>query len=161
MSAKSSDTMTIDKPTEHELVITRVFAASRQLVWQAWTQSEHLMRWSCPKDFTLLFCEGDLQVGGAWRAGMRSPDGEEFVMGGKYREITAPKRLEFTHGWENDANWPGHETLVTVVLKETDGGTKMTFIQTKLASASSRDGHAEGWSGAFDNLAAYLQMQKS
>lgn len=86
MSAKSSDTMTIDKPTEHELVITRVFAASRQLVWQAWTQSEHLMRWSCPKDFTLLFCEGDLQVGGAWRAGMRSPDGEEFVMGGKYRE---------------------------------------------------------------------------
>ena len=149
--------MTIDRPTEHELVITRIFNAPRVLVWQAWTQREHLLRWSCPGDFTMLFAEGDLHVGGAWRAGMRAPDGKEYVMGSKYCEITPPERLEFTHGWEDDELHDGHETLVTVVLREENGGTKMTFLQTGLATASSRDGHIEGWSGAFDNLDALLQ----
>lgn len=144
--------MKIAKPTAHELIITRSFQAPRELVWQAWTQGEHLRRWSCPKDFTLLFSEGDLREGGNWRVGMRSPEGQEHVMGGQYREIVAPRRLVFTHGWENDELHPGHQTLVTVQLEEDDGRTVMTFTQSKLATASSRDGHAQGWSGAFDNL---------
>lgn len=160
MSVKNeAATQIIARPGETELVITRVFQSPRVLVWQAWTQAEHLMRWSCPKDFTMLFCEGDLRVGGAWRAGMRAPDGHEYVMGGVYREIAPPERLVFTHGWEEDELHDGHETLVTVVLEDENDGTKMTFTQSHLATASSRDGHAEGWSGAFDNLDAYLQSQ--
>jgi uncharacterized protein YndB with AHSA1/START domain len=149
----------IEKPTDNELVITRVFQSPRVLVWQAWTQAEHMMKWSCPKDFTMLFCEGDLRTGGAWRAGMRSPEGEEYVMRGVYREIVPPGQLAFTHGWEEDELHDGHETLVTVVLEEHGSGTKMIFTQTNLATASSRDGHAQGWSGAFDNLDTYLQSQ--
>jgi uncharacterized protein YndB with AHSA1/START domain len=148
---------TIARPTAHELVITRVFEAPRVLVWQAWTQSEHLLRWSCPRDFAMLFSEGDLRVGGNWRAGMRSPEGREYVMGGEYREIAEPERLVFTHGWEDDEIHDGHETLVTVLLEESSGRTTMTFSQANLATASSRDGHAEGWRGAFDNLEAYLR----
>lgn len=148
--------------TAQELVITRIFSAPRELVWKAWTQREHLLRWSCPADFFTLFSEVDLRNGGAWRAGMRSPEGREYVMFGEYREIAAPERLVFTHGWENDELHPGHETLVTVVLEEVQNGTKMTFTQSNLATASSRDGHAEGWSGAFDNLNNYLhQMQNA
>jgi len=149
---------TIATPTAHELVITRVFEAPRVLVWQAWTESQHLLRWCCPKDFVVLFGEGDLRVGGKWRAGMRSPDGKEYVMGGEYREIEEPERLVFTHGWEEDEIHDNHETLVTVLLEEKEGRTMMTFTQTNLATASSRDGHAEGWSGAFDNLANYLHQ---
>jgi uncharacterized protein YndB with AHSA1/START domain len=147
---------TVVKPTAQELVITRVFEAPRVLVWQAWTQSEHLLRWSCPKDFTMLFSEGDLRVGGKWRAGMRSPEGQEYVMHGQYREIVEPERLVFTHGWEEDEIHDDHETLVTVRLEENHGRTVMTFTQSNLATVSSRDGHAEGWSGAFDNLNVYL-----
>lgn len=144
--------------TAQELVITRVFEAPRELVWQAWTKGEHLLRWSCPKDFTMLFSEGDLRLGGAWRAGMRSPAGREYVMFGEYREIVPPERLVFTHGWEADEIHDGWETLVTVQLEAQDGRTLMTFTQSNLATAASRDGHAEGWSGAFDNLATYLQQ---
>ena len=49
----------------------------------------------------MLFSEGDLRVGGEWRAGMRSLEGREYVMFGRYREIVAPQRLVFTHGWED------------------------------------------------------------
>jgi uncharacterized protein YndB with AHSA1/START domain len=143
-------------PTAHELVITRVFDAPRGLVWQAWTQSRHLLRWCCPKDFAVLFSESDLRVGGNWRTGMRSPEGREYVMHGEYRAIDEPERLIFTHGWEQDELHDGHETLVTVSLEESDGRTVMTFSQVNLATVSSRDGHAEGWSGAFDNLNGYL-----
>jgi uncharacterized protein YndB with AHSA1/START domain len=149
---------TVAKPTEQELVMTRVFDAPRVLVWKAWTEREHLLRWSCPKDFTMLFSEGDLNVDGAWRAGMRSPEGREYVMGGQYREITPPERLVFTHGWEKDELHDDHETLVTVRLEENNGCTLMTFTQSNLATASSRDGHAEGWTGAFDNLSNLLQQ---
>lgn len=149
---------TIAKPTAQELVITRVFNAPRELVWQAWTKREHLLRWSCPSKFVTLFSEIEMKSGGVWRTGMRSPEGQEYVMFGEYREIVAPERLVFTHGWEKDELHDGHETLVTVVLEEVQNGTKMTFTQTNLATASSRDGHIEGWSGAFDNLNNYLNQ---
>ena len=152
---------TVAKSTAQELVITRAFEAPRALVWQAWTEREHLLRWSCPKDFTMLFSEGDLRAGGAWRAGMRSPAGDEYVMFGQYREIVPPERLVFTHGWEADEIHDGHETLVTVQLEEENGRTLMTFTQSNLATVSSRDGHAEGWGGAFDNLGKYLQEMQN
>ena len=154
MTAKSD---AIAKPTATELVITRVFKAPRALVWNAWTEREHLLRWCCPANFITLFSEGDLRVGGAWRTGMRSPEGVDLVMFGQYREIVEPERLVFTHGWEKDELHDGRETLVTVVLEEAGNGTKMTFTQLNLATSASRDGHIEGWSGAFDNLDMYLQ----
>lgn len=153
---------TAAKPTAQELVIRRTFDAPRCLVWKAWTECERLLRWSCPKDFTVLLSESDLRVGGAWRVGMRSPEGREYIMRGQYREIGEPERLVFTHGWEEDEIHDGWETLVTVQLEEKDGRTTMTFTQSNLATVSSRDGHAEGWSGAFDNLNKYLhEMQNA
>jgi uncharacterized protein YndB with AHSA1/START domain len=151
----------ISTPTDHELVITRTFDAPRVLVWQAWTQQEHLVRWSCPKDFSMLFAEGDLRIGGAWRAGMRSPEGDKYVMHGEYRNIEEPQRLVFTHRWEEDEIHPDHETLVTVLLEENGSRTTMTFTQSNLATASSRDGHAGGWSGAFDNLDTLLHAMSA
>ena len=35
-------------PAERELVISRVFDAPRELVFKAWTEPEHLMRWWGP-----------------------------------------------------------------------------------------------------------------
>lgn len=65
-----------DAKTEaRELVITRIFAAPRKLVWKAWTNPEHLMRWWGPKDFTSPACKIDLRVGGKYLFCMRSKEG--------------------------------------------------------------------------------------
>lgn len=151
MSAKTSQ-----RSKTHELLITRTFDAPQWLVWQAWTEPERLMQWCCPDGFTLLFCEGELQVGGSWRSAMRSPEGEKFVMSGTYREIAPCERLVFTHAWE-EGNAPGGETIATVHLAEHAGRTTMTFWQTGFDSVESRDGHEGGWSQAFDHLGQHLQ----
>ena len=69
-------------PSDREIVLTRVFQAPRRLVFQAWTQPEHLMQWFGPRSCPLLSCELDLRVGGAWRFILRGPDGRDMGMRG-------------------------------------------------------------------------------
>ena len=70
---------------ERVLVITRIFDAPRSLVFQAWTQPEHLAHWCCPHGFTTPFHQSDIWPGGAWRVCMRSPEGQEYWVQGLYR----------------------------------------------------------------------------
>lgn len=143
-----------EKPIE--LVITRVFNAPRELVWKAWTDGETMSRWSAPHGFTIHHGERELRPGGAWRCGMRAPDGEDHWVGGVYREVTPPERLAFTHAWEENGK-RGHETLVTVTLEAVEAGkTRMIFVQSGFDSTTSRDGHKEGWSEAFEQLTIIL-----
>src|SRR5688500_14001873 len=125
----------------HELVLTRVFDARRELVFKAWTEREYLMQWSAPHGFTVTESDGDLRPGGRYRAAMRSPEGNDYRLGGVYKEIVAPERLVFPHAWEDDTGKLGHATEVTVTLQDLGGKTKMTFRQTGFETASSRDSH--------------------
>lgn len=140
----------------HTLIMRRTFDAPRILVWKAWTQAEHLLRWICPAGFKVLFAENDLRLGGKWRSGMRSPDGEDFIHCGEYLEIEPPSRLVFTHRWERNHIEPPALTKITVVLNERDGKTDMTFVQAGLATEVSALSHKHGWTGAFDQLANFL-----
>lgn len=140
----------------HTLVMHRTFDAPRLLVWKAWTEAEHLLRWICPADFKVLFAENDLRPGGRWRSGMRSPDGEDFIHCGEYLEIEKPARLVFTHRWERNRLEPQANTKITVILNERDGRTEMIFIHAGLATVDSALSHKHGWTGAFDKLAEYL-----
>ncbi len=139
-----------------DLKITRTFNVPRERVFKAWTDNDQMMKWSCPKGFTTTFGEADLRPGGRYRAGMRSPEGTEYIVQGVYREITEPERLVMTHAWENQAGQPEDETLVTVTFTEHDGKTTMDFRQEGFKSAESRDSHHEGWSECFDKLAEIL-----
>lgn len=57
-----------------ELVITRTFDAPRALVWQAWTDPEHVKRWWGPQGFHNETCIADLRVGGGFRLAMRAEE---------------------------------------------------------------------------------------
>ena len=66
MAARKSSAAT--KPAQRSLVITRVFDAPRSLVFKAWTEREHLVRWwGQPKGATMPFCRVDLRVGGGFQ----------------------------------------------------------------------------------------------
>jgi uncharacterized protein YndB with AHSA1/START domain len=109
-------------PTERKLVFTRVLDAPRRLVFDAWTRPEMLKHWFGPHGWSLVVCEIDLRVGGRWRFVLRDPDGTEMGMRGVYREIVAPERTVYTETFDG---MPG-ESLVTGVLAEHDGKTKLT-----------------------------------
>lgn len=146
------------QPAGPELCITRTFDAPRSLVFKLWTQSEYLKQWSCPKDFTTTFSEGDIRPGGAWRMCMRSPEGKDYCVRGIYHEVVSPERVVFTHAWEDAEGNPGHETLVTVTFSEQAGKTKQTFYQAVFQSVEERDSHEEGWKECFDKLAEHLPV---
>ena len=160
MTAGDSDRVATE---EEGLVVERVFDAPRELVWRAWTECEHFMRWYGPPGFTLPSCEIDFRVGGRLLFGMRSPDGQEYWTTGVYREIEPPERFVYT---DTMADGEGNvvamgdngpmETIVTVMLEDLgDGKTKVTLRQAGF-SGDMAVGASAGWNGAFDKLAAVL-----
>lgn len=135
------------------LTITRSFIGPATLVFKAWTQAEHLVRWLGPRSHPAREVEVDFRVGGRWRACLRTPEGGDMWMGGEYREIDPPNRLAMTFAWDTT----GFQTLITIDLAEQGERTVMTFHQTPFVSTESRDSHNEGWSSSFDRLADYVE----
>jgi len=155
----------VAESTGPELVITRIFDAPRRIVFKAWSQPEHLMRWWGPHGYTCPVCEMDFKVGGTWRFCMRSSDGIDEWQEGVYREIVEPERIVFTYSFpkgsrgfsEESAGKPGHQTTVTVVFADHNGNkTKLTVRQTNFESVAVRDDHVRGWNEALDHLANYV-----
>ena len=157
---KNAETLEITTPTEREIVMTRVFDAPRQLVFDAWTKPELVKRWLLgPDGWTMPVCEIDLRVGGKYRwVWRRDSDGTEMGIGGVYREVAAPGRLVATERFD-EAWYPG-EAVNTVALVEQGGRTTMT--QTTLyESRDARDkalqsGMADGVGASYDRLEALL-----
>lgn len=138
------------------LRLTRIFDAPPARVFAAWTAPELMMRWFCPRGFTVLSVEIDLRPGGAWRARMRSPEGADYAQHGVYREIVVPERLVFTQTWEPPEGVPGNATLVTVLFAEFGDKTQVTLHQTGFDSDDVRDEHADGWTTSLDALAMLI-----
>ena len=79
----------------HDLVVTRVFAAPAERVWEAWRDAAQVKRWWGPAGFTVPVAEIDFRVGGASLVCMRSPDGHDLCNTWTYREIVPMQRIEF------------------------------------------------------------------
>lgn len=152
-------TLQITTPSEREIVMSRVFDAPRNLVFDAWTKPELLERWLGVRGgWSMVVCEVDLRVGGAYRFVWRGPDGAEMGMGGVYREIVAPERLVATESFD-DPWYPG-EALDTTVLVEEGGKTTATttvlYESEEIRDAVLESGMARGVAESYDTLAEYL-----
>ena len=154
----------VTEPAERVLVITRDFDAPRSLVFKAWTSPEHLMRWWGPHGFTVLSCDMDLRVGGAWHLRMRSPTGVEDRQVGVIRELVEPELLVFSYAFADESGKPGHETTVTVRFADLgakpEGKTRLTVHQAVFESVKVRDDHVNGWGEALDHLADYVKRNQ-
>lgn len=171
MVEKNSTAAASARPSDREISITRSFNAPRELVWNAWTDSEQLKRWWGPKVFTAPVCQLDLRVGGKYLFCMRSPEGQDFWSAGVFQEIVPPERLVFT---DNFADADGNivpashygmagdvplAMIVTVTFKEVDGQTQMTVKHSGLPAGEMADMTQAGWNESFDKLADSLSSQ--
>ena len=142
-----------------DLTITRVFDAPRELVFAAWTDPDQLASWLGPRDYTGSAVTLATRPGGAWRACIRSPEGDEHWMHGVYREVAVPERLVFTFVWDTEGDLRT-ETLVTIDFADLDGKTEMTFVQTGFPTTADRDGHHDGWTSCFDDLTGFIHHRR-
>ena len=145
---------------ERELTLTRIFAAPRALVFQAWTEPQRVARWWGPTGFTNPVCELDLRPGGTIRIVMRAPDGTDYPMTGVFREIVVPERLVFTNNAVDAAGKTLLEGLTTVTFAEHEGKTKLVLktraVAVAAAAARFLDGMEEGWTQSLERLGEFV-----
>ncbi len=136
-----SDDFDIQPSGDREIVMTRSFDASADLVFDALTQPALVRRWLLgPPGWTMPVCEIDLKVNGAWRYVWRGEAGREFGMEGEYHVIDRPRRIVHTERFE------GGESVVTSTLAEKDGKTMLTMTML-FDSKEARDGAIESGMG--------------
>ena len=117
MDARNIAALAVTLPSDREIVMTRSFDAPPRLVFDAWTRPEHFKHWFGCRHSTLLVCDIDLRLGGAYRFVMAGEDGRVHTMHGVYREIIPPSCLVFTQGYFTEGFVSG-EALVTLDLRE-------------------------------------------
>jgi uncharacterized protein YndB with AHSA1/START domain len=157
-------TTEVQKPDDATLILTRTLNAPQALAFAAWTTPEHIPHWMRPSpDMRVQSVIMDLRVGGKFRIQMRQPDGEYFTAAGVFQEVKAPERLVYTWDWEKDGSGEefgeleGKTSLITVEFRNRGERTELVFMHTRFATVASRDSHIEGWTGALDTLAAFLE----
>jgi uncharacterized protein YndB with AHSA1/START domain len=152
----NTGTLKVTTPSDHEIVLTRVFDAPRQLVFDALSKPELLKRWFGPHGHSLVVCEVDFRVGGAWRFVLESPDGRSMGMSGVYREIVPAERMVHTEGFDD---YPG-DSVITTVLTEHDGKTTLTatalYESQEVRDAVVESGMEHGAAETYDRLAELL-----
>jgi uncharacterized protein YndB with AHSA1/START domain len=120
-AAPRNDT-TVDRRSERELVVTRVFDAPARIVFEAWTTPELLMRWWAPESFgiTLLSCDTDVRPGGTYRFVFADPEsGQPIAFVGRYIEVVPHTRLVWTNEESDDG------AITTLTFEERDGRTHL------------------------------------
>jgi uncharacterized protein YndB with AHSA1/START domain len=133
--------------------ITRTFDASPEVVFEAWTSPAAFGRWFGTESTAVEDVRMDLRVGGDWSARMVLGDGTEIGWHGSYLEVEAPHRLVLSL-----SDRPGDQfERVSVILKEVEAGTEMTFTQSGGHMPPEDYAQAEeGWRSFFDDLAKAL-----
>src|SRR5262249_12728990 len=143
---------------DREIVISRVIGAPRELVFEAFTEVQHLSQWWGPEGFTTTTRAFDFRVGGAWDFVMHGPDGTDYQEWISYSEITPPSRIALLHGESRD-DPNAFESVITFTAD--DAGTRVemrTVFPTKeLRDDAVEKYHAiEGGRQTLDNLANHL-----
>jgi uncharacterized protein YndB with AHSA1/START domain len=153
-NVKNSDSYQVSTPSDLEIVLTRLFDAPRQLVFEAMTRPEHVKQWwgRLGEGYSVPVCEIDFRVGGKWRFVNRHPRGE-IAFYGEYLEIDAPGRVVFTEIFEQ---FPDTVSVVTSQLTEEQGKTRLTAT-VRYPSQMVRDmvmgsGMAQGAGISYDRL---------
>lgn len=119
------------------LTLKRTFDASRELVWKAFTDPAHIVKWMFANDWESPFAETDVRPGGRFRIGMRPADHSEegFEVDGTYQEVVKPERIVqvFSDG-----------RVMKTTFDDVGGKTRLTLsVEMALDEAQERQGYTQ------------------
>jgi uncharacterized protein YndB with AHSA1/START domain len=154
-----------------DLVLERVVDVPSHLVWAAWTQPAHIMKWFTPAPWKTVDCTIDLRPGGIFHTVMQSPEGQRFPNSGCWLEVVPSSKLVWTTALEPGfrpiaAPAPGAAApllFTAVITLEPQGADRTKYTATVIhASPEDRQKHVEmgfhqGWGLALDQLVALFR----
>src|SRR3954454_4940522 len=114
-------TVNVTTPSDREIVMTRLFDAPLDLVYDCYTKVELLKRWMLPEGWTFAACDNDLTSGGAFHWRWRNAEGQDMGIHGVYREIVPLQRIVRTEIFDLDPTQS--ESLGTLLLSEQNDRT--------------------------------------
>jgi len=146
---------------EPTIIMTRLYDAPRDLVWQAMTEPRHVRRWWGGPGVSNPVCEMDVRPGGLWNHVMRFPDGRDLHLAFVFVEVEKPSRLVWQHtdyGRRNEGPPASH---TTVTFDDLGGKTRWTMV-ARFLSMEDRDaavgfGFSRPIAASNDGLAEYLK----
>ena len=155
MTTQNRGTFQVTTPTDREIVITRVFDASPQLLFDALTKPELVKQWLLgPEGWTMPVCEIDLRVGGTYRYIWRHEKKGDMGISGVFREIVPPELLVNTEKFDNP--WYEGESLITQVLivqgKRTTLKLTMSYESREIRDGVLKSGMESGVAVSYDRL---------
>jgi len=124
MSADPRTTWAIDR----EIVLSRVIAAPRERVFQAWTDPSQVAQWFGPEGFQVESLECDIRVGGRWRFIYTGPDGTRWDNRMVFLRLEPPRLIEMEHGSDEDDD-PARFHVTITFDAQGDGKTVLTMRQ--------------------------------
>jgi uncharacterized protein YndB with AHSA1/START domain len=160
-------------PTTHDMVLTRVFDAPVEAVWDAWTRSELVKKWWGPKGFTAPVAEMDVREGGTSLVCMRAPaefGGQDLYNTWTYSRVLPAERLEFVNAF-TDANRtpldpadiglppgiPARVPHVVTFVALDDDRTELTVSESGYTSPDVVEVSRSGMAECLDKMAAVLE----
>ncbi len=151
-AAPMKNRTTVERKSDREVVVTRIFDAPARIVFEAWTRPELFKQWWAPKSMgmVLRICEMDARTGGRYRLvfGHDASNPAEFF--GRYLEVTPHSRLV----WTNDEGGDGGP-VTTVTFEEKGGKTRLVMHElypSKEALDAAGTGAADAMSETFEQL---------
>jgi uncharacterized protein YndB with AHSA1/START domain len=151
MTAESK-TVDVSLPSDTEILITRWFRASMEVIYRAWTTPDLVRRWWGGGRGTVSV-EMDFRVGGRWRYVLVASDGSQFAFTGVYREIVPGQRIVYTEIFEDE---PDAEAQTTVTFVAADGGTRLAIL-VGYRSREERDAHRNYMTDGLEEALDLLQ----
>ncbi|MEJ1238327.1 SRPBCC family protein [Chryseolinea sp. T2] len=146
----------MENTQNRELRIVRTFRAPIGLMWDVWTNPDHIANWWGPNGFTSTIHQMDVKEGGEWRLTLHGPDGTNYPNRSVFKEIVLHKKIVFEHF---------NPYFITTVLFESKGNETLVDWSMQFETAEMREivvkahGAEEGQKQNADRLGSYLAMQ--
>ncbi|WP_010631793.1 SRPBCC domain-containing protein [Sporolactobacillus vineae] len=161
----------VAKTEGQDLLMERGFAAPRDLVYQMFSDQEHLTNWWGPEGWQTEIRRFEFRPNGVWHYCMRCTDerqgdffGQESWGMAVYHELSRPERIVYTDMFVDEE---GHllagmpKILVTMEFHDEGNNHTRVTIRSRFASEEAlrqvlEMGAVEGFESQFERLAGYL-----
>jgi uncharacterized protein YndB with AHSA1/START domain len=158
-----------------DLVLERTLDAPLELVWEAYTNPEHIKQWFAPKPYQITEVDLDLQPGGVFRIRMIGPDNFDTGHGipGCVLEVVEGKKLTWTSalgpGYRPNEMGEGCDSFpFTAVVTFADAGNGKTAYKAVALHRNEADkathetmGFQDGWGTVAKQLEEFAQSLRT
>ena len=138
------------------LTIKRSYDAPIHLVWEAWTNPEHISKWWGPPGVETTIIEHDFRVGGQWHYKMPMPNGHEFHSDGIYSVIVDLEKIYSSANFRPMTEGVEIQSRFSTNGQKTDHTFHCIHPSAEYCKQQEQMGFYKGWNSVFDNLDRFL-----